>query len=234
MPLTLNPLHVLSAGAVKGLFAALGDHLSEQSLGFVGVFGAAGATLEKLLTGEPCDLLVLPLPMLEKLAVDGLVERDTIAVIGAVGAGIAVRSGTPWPDVSQASRLAANLASASALYFPDPQRATAGRHFAKMLEQLRLTRRVAQRCRHFPTGANAMAALAESRAPLEIGCTQVSEILYTPGVDLVGELPAPYALTTVYAAALTHNCARREQALLLLQALTGSAGEAARAAGGFR
>ena len=38
--------------------------------------------------------------------------------------------------------------------------------------------------------------------PAAIGCTQASEILYTPGVALVGPLPEPFALTTDYRAAV--------------------------------
>lgn len=233
-PSSPPPLHVLSAGAAKGLFAALDAHFTERQIGYAGLFGAVGAMQERLLGGEACDLLVLTLPMLEKLAADGRVQKHSIRVIGAVGTGIAVRAGTQWPDVSGAERLSANLAAASAIHFPDPARATAGRHFAQVLEALRLSRRVAARCRHYANGAAAMAALAAGQAPLEIGCTQVSEILYTPGVDLVGELPAPHALSTTYAAALTTSCAHESQAAEMLRALTGPAGAAPRAAGGFR
>ena len=63
----------------------------------------------------------------------------------------------------------------------------------------------AARIRDYANGAQAMAALAASRNHREraIGCTQVTEILYTPGVTLVGVLPPPFELTTLYSVAVS-------------------------------
>jgi molybdate transport system substrate-binding protein len=47
-----------------------------------------------------------------------------------------------------------------------------------------------------------MRELAASSASNPIGCTQVTEILFTPGVDLVGLLPPQFELATVYTAAV--------------------------------
>jgi hypothetical protein len=60
---------------------------------------------------------------------------------------------------------------------------------------------VGPRCRTFPNGATAMRELAAAGTPRSIGCTQVTEIRYTEGVDLVGALPPPFELATVYTAA---------------------------------
>jgi molybdate transport system substrate-binding protein len=46
-----------------------------------------------------------------------------------------------------------------------------------------------------------MAELAKASQARPIGCTQATEILYTPGVTLVGALPGELALATVYAVA---------------------------------
>ena len=71
----------------------------------------------------------------------------------------------------------------------------------------------------FANGRAAMRALADSADPDALGCTQASEIVATPGIVLVGALPAPYALATVYSAAIpavaaSDNLARRFIALL--------------------
>ena len=50
-----------------------------------------------------------------------------------------------------------------------------------------------------------MRALAESHDAAAIGCTQVSEILYTSGVELVGVLPREFGLTTTYSAAICRD-----------------------------
>ena len=49
----------------------------------------------------------------------------------------------------------------------------------------------ADRLRTFPNGITAMRAMASDAVPGAIGCTQVTEIAYVPGVALVGLLPPP-------------------------------------------
>jgi molybdate transport system substrate-binding protein len=119
-----------------------------------------------------------------------------------VRTGVAVRTGTPHPAVSTPEALAAVLRAADVVHYPDPQRATAGIHFAKVLRELGLDAELQPHLRTFPNGATAMRELAASAAANPIGCTQVTEILFTPGVDLVGLLPPEFELATVYTAAV--------------------------------
>jgi molybdate transport system substrate-binding protein len=229
-------VNILSAGACKGLFQAL--FAKRMKSGKVqGSFGAVGAMQEKLLYGEACELLVLTVPMLEKLATDGWVVQTSIQNVGHVGTGIAISSSlASIPDVSSTHYLKENLLAATAIHFPDPQRSTAGIHFQNVLTDLGIFNQVAERCIHYPNGALAMAELAKNKPAhgnLQIGCTQVSEILYTPGVTLVAELPEPYRLRTTYAAGLTPSGLESNRAMKMLEKLTGAASVALRQAGGF-
>ena len=69
---------------------------------------------------------------------------------------------------------------------------------------------MAARLRMFANGATAMRELAGADDGA-IGCTQATEIRYTPGLALVGALPPPFALATVYGAAIGRG-ARDEDA----------------------
>ena len=73
---------------------------------------------------------------------------------------------------------------------------------ASVLRQLDIFDTLQARFRTYPSGAIAMRELAASDATRPIGCTQVSEILYTEGVELVGPLPDRFELATVYSCAL--------------------------------
>ena len=64
---------------------------------------------------------------------------------------IAVRSGDASPPVGDADSLRAALLAADAIYFPDPKLATAGIHFAKVLDQLGIRDATAVACGPFPT-----------------------------------------------------------------------------------
>ena len=122
------------------------------------------------------------------------------ANIGTVLTAVAVRSGEPLPDVGNAAGLRAALLAADAIYFPDPKLATAGIHFAKVIERLGIAADVASRIKTYPNGATAMRELAAARGGRPIGCTQVTEILNTPGAQLVAPLPEGFELATVYTA----------------------------------
>jgi molybdate transport system substrate-binding protein len=229
-------LNLFSAGACKGLFQArFAKQLESGALH--AAFGAVGAMQARLLGGEACELIVLTMPMLEALAKDRWVAADTIRVIGAVGTGIAIPKNMPSvPNVRSTEVLRANLLAATSIHFPDPALATAGIHFQRVLQELGIADEVAANCHHYVNGAAAMAALGAHNpklGELPIGCTQVSEILYTPSVQLVAELPEPLQLRTTYAVALTISGLESEDAHKILEQLTASATLPLRRAGGF-
>lgn len=78
-----------------------------------------------------------------------------------------------------------------------------------------------------------MRELAAAREPQLVGCTQVTEILYTPGVQLVGLLPPEFELATVYTAAVCSRAAQPAAARALIQLLAGDDAKQRRKAGGF-
>jgi molybdate transport system substrate-binding protein len=227
-------LDLLSAGAAKGLVEALQPaFFSTTGAGVSGTFGAVGAIRERLLIGEPCDVLVLTAAMLDDLARDGRIIGDSIAQLGSVATGIAVRSGEPFPAIGDRAALRATLAGARALYCPDPERATAGIHFVKVLRELDLYETASPRLRTYPSGAVAMREMAHADEPGLIGCTQVTEIRYTPGVELVGPLPAGFELATLYSVAVCVGTRQPELARSFAAALTGPESEDLRRQGGF-
>ena len=230
----MTVLHLLCAGAAQGLVEALQPRFeADTGASLQARFGAVGAMKEALLAGESCDLLVVTEVMIDALVNDGRLQGGTKAALGGVATGVAVRAGEPLPDVSTGDALAATLRGASALYIPDPQRATAGIHVAGVVRALGLEETLAGRVRSFPNGATAMRALASSTEANEIGCTQASEILRTEGLTLVASLPPPFGLTTVYAAAATAGTQQAELARRLVALLTGPETQAARARAGF-
>ena len=230
----MTTLHILCAGAANGLVRALQERFHAETGATVqGQFGAVGAMKEALLGGAPCDVMIVTAAMIDSLVGDGRLRGSSAAALGRVRTGIAVRSGQPHPDVSTPQALKAALLAADAIYFPDPERATAGIHFANVLRQLEIYDTVLARFRTYPNGATAMRELATTPAARPIGCTQVTEINYTDGVDLVGPLPERFELATVYSAATNTKSAQPELATRFIELLAGPASQAVRAVGGF-
>ena len=229
-----HALNFLCAGAAQGLMRALQPPFeADTGLRLQGRFGAVGAMQEALLAGEPCDLLVLTDPMIKALVAQGRLAAHSPAVLGRVRTGVAVRRGQALPDVSTAEALGAALRAADALYFPDPQRATAGIHFAGVMRELGVHDELAARFRTYPNGATAMRELAASGSANPMGCTQVTEILYTEGVQLVARLPARFELAMTYTAAVCTASTHADAAAMLLARMAGDAARAVRQSGGF-
>jgi molybdate transport system substrate-binding protein len=112
-------------------------------------------------------------------------------------------------------------------------RSTAGIHFTGVLRTLGIYDASLARLRTYPSGAKAMAALATQTAQRAIGCTQITEILYTSGVVLVAPLPAPFELATIYAVAVASSTASPHAAHAFAAHLTGGQTRALRRNGGF-
>jgi molybdate transport system substrate-binding protein len=223
-------LQVLSAGAAQGVVGALAGRAGYE---ISGSFGAVGAMREKLLAGEPADLIILTRALIAGLAAAGQVLPDSPADLGTVRTGVAVRSGDPAPDVTTPEALRAALLAADAIYCPDPEKATAGIHFVKVLEGLGVRPQVAGRLRAHPNGATAMRELAGSPDARPIGCTQITEILNTAGVTLVGPLPRQFELATVYSAAVCAGASDPAGARRFIALLAGETTRELRRSAGF-
>jgi molybdate transport system substrate-binding protein len=224
-------LHIISAGAAMGLARQV---LGEQVSIHVGVnFGAVRTMYDYFATGVPCDLLLLTRAQMEELDAAGCLVPGSIADVGHVKTGIAVRKGASDPLITDAASLKATLLAASGLYCPDMKQSTAGLHVAGMLAKLGIADAMHGKVSEHPNGATAMRMLDASNDDQTLGCTQVTEILYTPSVRLVGLLPKEFELSTVYSIAIPLRSTEPQAAQIAIEQLCGTATQAARVAAGF-
>lgn len=227
-------MNILCAGAAQGLVKALqGVFLELTGSRVEGRFGAVGAMKEALLAGEPCDVMIVTAAMVAELQNERRLILDSEAPLGRVRTGIAVREGDPVPDISTPDALRQSLLASSGIYFPDAQRSTAGIHFASVLAKLGIASDVAARLRTFPNGATAMRELAVASPRGAIGCTQITEIKYTPGIVLAGALPEAFELATVYTAAVSATARNPALAQRFVALLAGPTSRCLRVQGGF-
>jgi molybdate transport system substrate-binding protein len=227
-------MHVLSGGAAAAVVQGVQAEFEKASGRRIdGTFSAVGMMRDKLLGGAPCDVIILTKPLIEQLIASGHVVAGSARSLGLVKTGVAVRSGAAHPSVKTRDELHAAMSAAQGIYFPDPDKATAGIHFMNVLKALGLNESLQSRFRVFPNGASAMAAMAQSQERGLIGCTQVTEINYTPGVDLIDVLPAEFELSTDYTLGICTGSQNPAQAQMLSDLLSGRASEAVRRQGGF-
>ncbi len=230
----MNALRILSGGAAQGLIAGIVPKF-EASTGWTiaGDFGAVGGMATRLRNGEAVDAIVLTAALVEALKTEEIVVADSIRPVGMVETALAVRASDAVAPIADVGVLSQTLLMADAIFVPDTVASTAGAHVMKMLRQLGIADRVASRLKVFPNGATAMRNLAASDAARPIGCTQATEIMATPGLQLVGALPDEFALATIYSAAVTTRAANPAIARAFVELLVAPEQLLLRARAGF-
>ena len=230
----MKQLHVMGGGAAQGIVGQLKSRFVAQSgCDIEGTFGAVGMMKDRLLGGAACDVLILTQALIAQLTESGDLVAGSARPLGVVKTGVAVKVGETVPKVDTADALKAVLLGATGIYFPDPVKATAGIHFMKVLQSLGIDGELASRLRPFPNGATAMREMSQCAEAGLVGCTQVTEILYTPGVVLAGDLPKVFELATVYTAAVCSKAQEPVLAAQLISLLIGDEAAELRRSGGF-
>lgn len=227
-------VRILSAGAAQAVVERIATaYTSETGNGVKAEFSAVGAMKARVLAGEPVDVIVLTGALIDELAASGHVAAGSRSDLGTVATGVAVRAGTPMPDVSDARKLRESLLAATKVVCPDPATATAGKAVMQLLGRLRIVAEVQPKMQFFPNGYAAMKWLAESRGVLEMGITQVTEILPNPGVIYAGPLPGDLKIKTVYSAGLAARAQNTEGGKEFIARLTAPAARAILAKAGY-
>lgn len=94
------------------------------------------------------------------------------------------------------------------MYFPDPQHATAGIHFARVLDALGIRAQLGSRLHAYPNGAIALRQLASAAGERLIGIAQITEIAHAANVALRIGLPRITADPSfVSRVTVAHQCA---------------------------
>ena len=225
-------LELLSGGAANGLVDKLRNTFRDRTgREICGDFGAVGGMRDRIMAGERLDLAILTRPVIDALVAAGRLDAASVTDLGEVATGVAVKHGAPHPRIDTAEALAAAWAGADGVFCPDTAKATAGIHVASVIDRLGI--RDSVKLREFPNGQTAMTQMAQDPSENPLGCTQVTEIVNTPGVDLVGLLPDPFGLSTTYTAAVATDAAAADAARVLIALLADPAAADLRRSVGF-
>lgn len=219
----MNPPILFAAGAIKTAVEHLLASGAWAGPPPVIHYGTAGALRDRVLAGEPADVVVTSEEHLAKL------RALAVLPLGAAGTGLALRDGAPRRPINTPEALRATLLAAESIAWADPASgATGGRHFAKVIADLGIEAAIRARSRLFDFGVEAVAACG--RGEVELAVSQATEIAGRPGVSLLGLFPPPYDLSTAYAAGALRET---PEARALLALLDSEAARAALAAIGF-
>lgn len=214
-----DEVRVLAAGAAKAALEKIAPQFQRATGHTVRAgFDTVGAQRDQVLkapAGEAADMVILSDSAIAQLAAAGRLGATPRQPIGTVAVSLAVPAGTALPDISTAEALKLTLQGAKSIAYADPARgATAGTHFDKVLQALGLRESLAPQLHVLPFGVDVIKDVSIGKFAL--GVSQSSEILQHEGIAMVGPLPAPYALTTAYSAAVASSQPAARQLLEFL------------------
>ena len=129
------------------------------------------------------DLVVADAAVVDGLAQSGDVSATSATPVMTSKIGLAVKAGSPKPDISTADKLKAALLAARNVGY---SRFASGQIFLTAVERLGITDAVTAKA-VIPQSGPVGALVASGEAA--IGVQQVAELLAVPGIDLVGPLP---------------------------------------------
>jgi molybdate transport system substrate-binding protein len=192
---------VLTAGAMKAVVLALVPAFEAASGHKVVVDNdTAGGLARRIGGGEAFDVAVVTPKVIDDLATSGKIVAGTRKDVAKVGMGVAIKAGTPAPDIATVAAFKAALLKAASVAYIDPKAGgSSGIYFDKLLERLGIADQVRPKAR-LKTGGYVAETVVTGEA--EIAIHQISEIVPVKGALLVGPLPADIQNITVYSSGL--------------------------------
>ncbi len=200
-PSWADEVKVFSAGAVRAVVTDLAEQFRQETGNTVTFsFGTAGQTRQKLLSGEPVDVVILTDAGIDDMIKQGALVSGSRADLARTAMGVGVREGAPKPDIATSEAFKTALLNAKSLVYVDPaQGATSGVHFKSVLERLGIADAVKGKTQ-LVSGGYPAEKVASGEAEMVVH--QISEIVPVKGVTLVGPLPPDFQKVTVYSAGL--------------------------------
>ena len=202
-PADAGEIKVLSTVAVKAVMEDLIPQFERESGHKVVIqFGTTAVLKRQIDAGENFDVAIFTPPgLIEEMVGQGKIAADTRADFARTSVGVAVRAGTPKPDISSAEAFKRSLVAAKSIGYTDPALGgTSGIYLRELVDRLGIAGDLNPKTKL----SAGIPALVESvaKGEVEIGMLQISEIVPDPRLELVGALPKGLEKSTVMAVGL--------------------------------
>jgi molybdate transport system substrate-binding protein len=188
-------IKVLASTAVKTTLEELAPQFEKATGNKVDIsFAPAAALKVKIEEGAAFDVAILAAPITDSLVGSGKLDtsRTTIAHSGI---GVAIRKGAPKPDIGTTAAFKQALLDAKSIGFTAA--GATGAYLKTLFEKLGIADDLKPKLKLLPGAAGEAAASGE----VEMGMTQISEILPYAGAELLGPLPPDIQSYTYFSAA---------------------------------
>jgi len=181
----------------------------------VTLIGMGGIVNAVKTANPPADVISLPFELMSTLSLDGGVIEGSFMPLGRSEMGLAVRAGSPHPDISTVEKLAAALRSAKAVMRSNP---AGGSMVAKVIEDKVIKRpEFAGVNSVISTQGEGGQALARGEGDMAIQA--ICEILPYKQIELVGPVPRDLGAWIDMSTAVSARAMHRDDALAFMKYL---------------
>ncbi len=201
-------LQVLAGGAMTASLKEIATNFEAASgHKLVFRFGTTPELIKLATTGGPFDLGVVPRDVFKDAAAQTQFAPGPAIDVARVGLGVAVRAGSPKPDIGTPDALKQALLKAQSV--ATIPASAAGTQVLRVYDILGIGEAMKVRTR--PQAAPAQLVQVLANGEVELGVFLVN-VLTAPGLDLVGPLPAEVQQEVVFAGAVAANAKEAEAA----------------------
>jgi molybdate transport system substrate-binding protein len=196
-----SELGTLATMAVQGALDPLVQEFQQQTGHTVKLSYDTGPNLgRRVAADESADVIIAPAAVIDQAMKDGRLLADSVATVGRIGVGVAVRRGGWIPNIGSAEALKQALLDADAVYY---SQGTSGLYVGSLFEKLGVAEQIKAKTTQVANGGVVLERVIADRRTA-IGFTMISEIkLMEPrGARLAGPLPAAVQNYTTYSAAV--------------------------------
>ena len=175
------------------------------------VSGFGPVFLTQINAGEPFDVFISTPAGMARLFEQGKLIPDSRTILARSGTGVEVRAGAPKPDVTSVEAFKRALLDAKSIGY----RRVGG--VPQLLERLGIADAVRSKVTIPDTD---IVSELVAKGELELGIVVITQILTTPGVELVGPLPPEIQVYVEFAAGISAGSQAPEAARALIRFLT--------------
>jgi molybdate transport system substrate-binding protein len=227
-------LHVVSSGGFAAAYRTLapefekttGNHLITAWGPSMG--NTTDAVPQRLARHEPIDVVIMVGAALGQFVETGKVIPDSRVDLARSAIGLAVRSGSPKPDISTVAALRTTLLNAKSIAYSD---SASGVYIStELFQRLGIVDQVTGKSRMIPAEP---VGLVVARGESEIGFQQISELKPIAGIELVGPLPDEVQKITIFSAGIITESKEPDPAKALITFLASPAAAPAISASGL-
>jgi len=165
--------------------------------------------------GEEFDLLITGSTVIDDWIAAGRIISNTRTPISRSGIGVGVRVGTSKPDISSVDAFKRALLDAKSIAY---LKVGSGIHIASLFERLGIAEAVSAKATR--PDSDIVSELV-ARGQVELGLVVITQIMTTPGVELVGPLPPELQSYVVFTAGISTKSKSSDAAKQLLSFLLG-------------